>query len=153
MFILHWNEELLYNRKHSVRLALRQDAKRKNQGQLENRHTAELREVGHPAWWRGLGRSEAKKLICMKRKDGRERKKKSGTMENREAKQRRAASETQVRSRHAKPAASCPCGRMSVSACQSLGPRPAPAPAGGDPFPDPWTGLNQFEAQPTFQNT
>lgn len=144
MFILHWNEELLYNRKHSVYLALRQDVKRKNQGQLENRQTAELREVGHPARWRGLGRSEAKKLICMKRKGGRNRKKKVAQQKTGKLnKQMRAALETQVRSRHANPAARHTCGRMWTLAYQGLGPRPAPASSAGGAIVRPVNGTQK----------
>lgn len=63
----------------------------------------------HPAWRRGLGRSEAKKLICMKRKGGRERKQ----VAQRKRKSRlrgRAALGTQARSRHASPLPAAPAG-------------------------------------------
>lgn len=109
----------------SVCVALEQDAKSKNQSQLGKRQTAALREVEHPAWWRGLGRSEAKKLICMKRKGG--RKKKSGTMktgkirltENSSTWNRQDAT-CKTRSQPATPVGG---GRSSCPGIRALGPR------------------------------
>lgn len=110
----------------SVCVALEQDAKSKNQSQLGKRQTAALREVEHPAWWRGLGRSEAKKLICMKRKGG--RKKKSGTMKkgknqaNREQQHLKHRQEATCKTR-SQPATPMGGGRSSSPGIRALGPR------------------------------
>lgn len=52
----------------------RAGAREKTTGAAGGQTSAELREVGHPACRTSLGRSEAKKLICVKTKSGKEKK-------------------------------------------------------------------------------